>query len=235
MKQKNSPVLALLGMPIGNLNDITFRQYEYLIKADLILCEEYKSASRILKHLGIQSDGRLELYNEHNQAEMLEEILSRIKQNKLTVLISDAGMPAFCDPGGALVKLAAHRDIKLEIVPGPTALGAALALFGQASDGFVFAGFPPRKTEERALFFRKFRNSKVPVVFYETPYRTKKFLGEIQKEMQDTNKKVFVAIDITADKEYILDVPVREIGRYESSIPKGPPVVILYESGNIQI
>jgi 16S rRNA (cytidine1402-2'-O)-methyltransferase len=219
-------------MPIGNPRDIGARALEAIRSADLILCEEWKSATGYFRAWGIENfRPRILLYNEHTTPAEEDEILARISSVAVTVLLSDAGMPVLCDPGHRLVPRARRLGVSIGAVPGPTALTSALALAGLGSEGFIFAGFPPQKSELRPPFLKAFASGRLPVVFYETPYRLKKLIGEIRSVIPGT-KRIFIAVNISMDSEYIIDGMVKDITvSLSEKIPKGPPVIILYENG----
>lgn len=223
------PRLSLVGMPIGNPKDITLRALETLASADLLLCEERKTASKYYKSWNIPfpRDSHF-LLNEHTTTTELEDIKAAVLQARSTVLISEAGMPVFCDPGRELLLWARSRGVMVDVVPGPVALTVALVQAGVGMDGFYFAGFPPREKEERESFFRGLKGFQKPVAFYETPYRTGKVLEELHRNLP-AKKKVFVVVGATMDNESILECEAESLPVKGRSLPKGPPVFIVYD------
>lgn len=223
------PRLSLVGMPIGNPKDITLRALETLAEADLLLCEERKTASRYYKIWNIPFPREAHfLLNEHTSLPELEEIKGALLRARSTVLISEAGMPVFCDPGKELLLWARSRGVAVDVVPGPVALTVALVQAGVGMDGFFFAGFPPREREEREGFFRGLNDFRKPVAFYETPYRTGKVLEELHRNLP-AKKKVFVVVGATMDNESVLQCEAGRLPLEGRSLPKGPPVFIIYD------
>jgi len=233
MGQKKSR-LVLVGMPLGNVDDIGRRAVTLLADADLILCEDLRVTSRFFKRWGVTVEReRLHLYNEHTTPAEREEILRKIEHLSVTALLSDAGMPVICDPGGGLVRRAMARGISVEVIPGPTAIGAALALAGLGGDGYYFAGFPPRETEKRHPFLKNLASIGVPVVLYETPYRIKKMVAEVCVAFPK-HKRFFLGINIGTPEQYVIDIPLKELASFHYPFPKGPPVFILYDENGIK-
>ena len=226
---KNGSVLYIVGIPIGNADDISLRALEKLKSCDLLLCESRKEASRLFHKLNISfpRENWMEI-NEHTQPEEIHEALAKIQAVKQAVLISDSGMPVICDPGADLIAHAEKKGILIQVVPGPTALTAALALSAVSlNQGFHFLGFPPQKTEKRTSFFKEANQYSKPVVFYETPYRLKKLLQEIHLHISH-KKNLFVAVDATAPTEYCFRCRIGEIPKWMEKVPKGAPVVVVH-------
>ena len=226
------PILFVVGLPIGHPDDLSPRALEALRTADLLICESRKVASTLYRRheLEFPREAYREL-NQHTRSAELRELLDAVLNASRTVLISDAGMPVLEDPGANVVRQARNMGIRVQVIPGPTALTAALAVAGLGGHGFYFAGFAPRKTPERQkflerLFHRNLRGQ--PVVLYETPYRLHKILDEIAKTAPPAFH-LFLAVDLTTEKEFTLDVPVRNIQAEAGRVPKGNPVLILYE------
>ena len=226
--ETSAPTLWLVGLPIGHTRDISLRALDLLRQTDLLLLEDRKTTARLFKALEIPFPR--DLYyevNEHSTPEDLTELIPLIKKAACPVLVSDAGMPVICDPGAVLVDLARSAHIQVRTAPGPVAFTVALALSGVGGHGFEFLGFPPRKTPEREKFFKSLGFRKTPAVFYETPYRLKKVLGELVRFVPG-NKGVFVGVNLTAENEYHRNFLVRELGQAIDTIPGGPPVLIVY-------
>lgn len=225
-----SPRLYLVGTPIGDPDDLGIRARRLLGAADLLICEDRKTASRLYRHHGIAfpRDTYL-LLNEHTTPEDLSEIVAAVQKARLSVLISDAGMPVLADPGAELVRACRERGVPVSVVPGPNALTAALARAGLGNQAYFFAGFCPRKTQLRRKFLEELVPQKVPVVLYETPYRCKALLEDIYRIFPKRHR-LYLAVDLTAEKEFELDCFCEEIPRFVDHVPKGPPVFVLYRS-----
>lgn len=161
--------LYVVGTPIGNLGDITYRAVEVLKSVDFIAAEDTRVSVKLLNYLGIKKP--MVSYHEHNHKYSGESIIKRISDGESCAVITDAGMPCISDPGEDLVRLCAERDIPVEVVPGPSALISALAVSGLDTSKFVFEGFrpplkiqdticsPPVQTSKELLFFMKHRTS----------------------------------------------------------------------------
>ena len=171
--------LAVIATPIGNSNDLGIRALQVLREADLIITEERKIGTRLLRFHGIVGKS-LEELNEHSGEEEIKSLADACKIHSVA-LISDAGTPGFCDPGSRLVKICRKRKIKVFSVPGPSSLMALLSICGQRIDQFFFRGFISANTEERRIQLEELKSTRVPVVLMDTPYRLRKLLREIEE------------------------------------------------------
>jgi len=206
--QTKAGKLYIVATPIGNPKDITLRALEILKKVDAVICEEYRQGSRLLHKLGVEND--LIPLNEHNEAEEAQNIMLRLAKGETMAIISDAGTPVFADPGQHLLELLYQNRIPISPIPGPASLMAALSLCDFAIDQFIFAGFPPRKTEHRENFLAKYKSEKVPVILMDTPYRLTKLLSEVETVFGE-HQDILLACDLTLKKEAIFRGQVGEI------------------------
>lgn len=206
--QKHIGKLYIVATPIGNPKDITLRALDILKSVDAVICEELRLGSKLLHQLGIENE--LIPLNEHNEAADAQNLMVRMAKGETMAIISDAGTPVFADPGRQLLELLYQAGIPVSPIPGPASLTAALSLCDFPIDRFIFAGFPPRKTEQREKFIAGYRNETVPVVFMDTPYRLTKLLEEIAG-LFGRNQDILLACDLTLKKEAVLRGPVREI------------------------
>ncbi|MFW5714598.1 MAG: 16S rRNA (cytidine(1402)-2'-O)-methyltransferase [Brevefilum sp.] len=200
--------LYIVATPIGNLKDITLRALDILNKVDAVICEEYRQGSRLLNRLEIANE--LIPLNEHNEAEEAPNIMMRLAQGESMAIISDAGTPVFADPGQHLLELLYQNEIPISPVPGPASLMAALSLCEFTIDQFIFAGFPPRKSQPRERFLQKFTTESVPVILMDTPYRLTKLLEDVQAVF-GKNQDILLACDLTQKREAVYRGPVGEI------------------------
>ncbi len=171
--------LLVVGTPIGNLGDLSPRAADTLRTADLVVAEDTRVAARLLAHVGTRRPTRS--FNEHNAAARLPELLSRLAAGETLALTTDAGMPGVSDPGAALVAAARAAGATVEVVPGPTALTAAVAISGEETRGFLFGGFlPARPASARAAALDRLLGaaaaSGLPLVVYEAPQRVRGLL-----------------------------------------------------------
>lgn len=165
--------LSIVATPIGNLEDITLRALRILREADYVLCEDTRVTGKLLSHHGIKT--QLKRYDAHTSERAHEAILEDLSQGKHIALVSDAGTPGVSDPGVLLVAQARQAGARLEAIPGPSALTAALSLSGIAGNQFTFLGFVPQK-KGRETFFRTLPVLVQPVVFFESTHRIMKTL-----------------------------------------------------------
>lgn len=160
--------LFIVGTPIGNLKDITFRAIDVLKSVDIIACEDTRVSQTLLNAYDIKKP--LVSYYKHKEREGTQLLVGELLSGKNVALITDAGMPAVSDPGAVLVETCHKNEIKVSIVPGPTALASAVALSGIQSQGFTFLGFLPEKTKDKDELVSPFKFSKLPLVFYSSPH-----------------------------------------------------------------
>lgn len=175
--------LFIVSTPIGNLSDMTYRAVETLKSVSVIACEDTRHSRRLLDHYGISKP--LVSLHEHNEAGRSEELIGRLLGGESVAVISDAGTPLVSDPGFRLVRAAVERGIKVTPVPGASALMAALAGSGMATDEFHFAGFLPRKEGERRRRLEKLAAAGGTLVVYEAPHRILFVLNEIAEILGD--------------------------------------------------
>jgi 16S rRNA (cytidine1402-2'-O)-methyltransferase len=174
--------LYLVPGPIGNLGDITYRAVETLQLADVILCEDTRISSVLLKHYGIQKT--LWSYHLHNEHKVLDQLIAQLQSGKKIALLSDAGTPGISDPGFLLVRACKQQGIPVTCLPGATAFVPALVQSGIPCNNFIFEGFIPLK-KGRQTFFQGLVEEKRTVVIYESPHRLIKTLTELQSYIGD--------------------------------------------------
>ena len=200
--------LYVVATPIGNAGDITTRAIETLAHADVILCEEHRNGSRLLKSLGIAKP-LLEL-NEHNEAERIQEVMLMLAQGQTLALISDCGTPVFSDPGKKLLQLLYEVNIAVTPLPGASSLMAALSVCPFDLEEFLFIGFLPVKTDQRRKKLSQLKHADYPLVLMDTPYRMQRLLEEVQQSF-GKKQTIFLACDLTMPEEHLYLGPVDEI------------------------
>jgi len=206
-----SGCLHIVSVPIGNDGDITLRALNVLREADAIICEEYRQGSTLLKRLNLPAKELL-LLNEHNEQEANQQIVELLISGMDLALISDCGTPGFADPGTSLIKLANENHVPVKPVPGASALMAVIAISPMPLDEFYFAGFLPRKTDQRKTKLEALQKLKVPIILMDTPYRLKKLLAEI-RQIFGKNRRVTLGFDLTLPTEKIAHGMVEDILR----------------------
>jgi 16S rRNA (cytidine1402-2'-O)-methyltransferase len=217
--------LLVVSTPIGNLDDLTPRARAAFESADLVACEDTRHTGLLLHHLGIQKP--LVSLHEHNERQRLPRLLADLEEGKTVALASDAGTPLLSDPGFLLVREAAARGIRIEPLPGPSAVLAALVASGLPPYPFAFAGFPPPKSGKRRTFFRTWAAFPHTLIFYESPHRLLASLDDALAEMGD--RPAAIARELTKLHEEVLRGPLsglREELAKRASL-KGEIVVVL--------
>ena len=167
--------LYIVPTPIGNLEDITLRALRILREADLILAEDTRTSSVLLKHYEIKA--RMESHHKFNEHEKVESVKERILAGETVALISDAGTPGISDPGFLLVRTCVEAGIEVETLPGATAFVPALVNSGFPCDRFCFEGFLPGK-KGRQTRLAELATEHRTLIFYESPFRLVKTLGQ---------------------------------------------------------
>jgi 16S rRNA (cytidine1402-2'-O)-methyltransferase len=163
--------LYLVGTPIGNLEDITLRALRVLASVDALACEDTRRTRALLTHHGIRTPSTLFSLHEHNEDRALGRVLSLLERGLDVALCSDAGTPLISDPGFPTVREAVARGHAVEVVPGPSAVTAALAVSGLPAASFTFKGFAPRKPGPRRRYLETELPSPHTLVLFESPHR----------------------------------------------------------------
>ena len=224
--------LSVVGTPIGNLSDLSPRAADVLAAADAVICEDTRRTGRLLAHLGARSGDRpdrpaLVVANEHTEVPRLGEILDRLGSGQHLALVTDAGMPTISDPGRHIVALAAEHGFPIEVVPGPSAVSAALALSGLAAGRYVFEGFLPRKGRARTDRLRALGDEERAIVVYEAPHRVRATLADLAS-VCGGDRPVAVARELTKLHEEVLRTTLAEAGRhFERTEPRGEFVLVV--------
>lgn len=169
--------IIIVPTPVGNLEDMTVRAVRILKEADLILAEDTRNSSRLLKHYGIET--RMLSHHAHNEHKALKPLIEKIRSGMTLALISDAGTPGISDPGFLLIRECINEGIRVECLPGATAFVPALVCSGLPCDRFVFEGFLPVK-KGRSTRLSGFVTENRTMVFYESPFRLVKTLRELE-------------------------------------------------------
>ena len=217
-------ILYIVPTPVGNLEDMTFRAIKVLREADLILAEDTRTSSVLLKHYDIK--GRLEShhkFNEHKTASMIKE---RILGGLDVALISDAGTPGISDPGFLLVRTCVQEGIEVQTLPGATAFVPALVSSGFPCDRFCFEGFLPQK-KGRQTRLTELAEEQRTMIFYESPYRLVKTLDQFA-EFFGAEREVAVCREISKlHEETVRGTLAEVIAHFTATEPRGEIVIIL--------
>jgi len=216
--------LYIVGTPIGNLEDITYRAVRILSEVDVVAAEDTRHTGMLLKHLQIST--QLMSCHEHNEKAKVDQLAKILESGRDVALVSDAGMPVISDPGQTVVAELAKRGFVISVIPGPSAGISAFAVSGIISEGFVFQGFLPRKKRERIAELDRLQLEKRAVILYEAPHRIKQTLGEMAAKMPQ--RKLCIARELTKKFEEILRGTVEEIeAHFMVKEPRGEFVLVL--------
>ncbi len=225
MSEVNSGTLYIVGTPIGNLEDTTFRAIKTLQKVDLIAAEDTRHTGKLLQHFEIQTPQLS--YHQHNEQSRIPELIEKLNLGKTIALVTDAGMPGISDPGYELVKACVEANISVVPIPGVTASITALSASGLPSNKFIFIGFLPTKIKPREEQLEKLSNSLETIVLYESPYRLLQTLEDLAKIL-GRNRKIVLARELTKLHEEFWRGTVGEaIINYQNNQPKGEFTIVI--------
>ena len=216
--------LFVVPTPIGNLGDITLRSIEVLKSVDLILAEDTRTSSKLLKHYDI--DTPVESFHMHNEHKKLESIINKLRTDFEIALISDAGTPGISDPGFLLVRECINNEVEVECLPGPTAFVPALVSSGLPCDRFSFEGFLPVK-KGRTKRLKELSAETKTMVFYESPHRILKTLNDLSNYFNDESQ-ISVSRELTKLYEETFRGTIKEsVEHFEKNKTKGEFVIVL--------
>lgn len=216
--------LYVVPTPVGNLEDMTFRAIRILKEADLILAEDTRTSGILLKHFEIKN--AMMSHHKFNEHKTVDGIVNRIKAGETVALISDAGTPAISDPGFLVVRECVRHGIEVQCLPGATAFVPALVASGLPNDRFCFEGFLPQK-KGRMTRLNSLVEEKRTMIFYESPYRLLKTLGQFA-EVFGADRQVAVCREISKIHEECVRGTLTEVmEHFTMNEPKGEIVVIL--------
>lgn len=215
--------LHLVATPIGNLGDMTLRALATIALCDRVYCEDTRVSGPMLTRFGI--DRRLGTYHEHNAATVRPEILEAIAGGRSVALISDAGMPSISDPGFKLVRDVIAAGGEVYAVPGPSALVAAVAVSGLATDSFHFAGFLPNRGTARRTRLQALRDAETTLVCYESPHRLADSLADMADVLGE--RQAAVARELTKRFEEVKRGTLAELAAWARATPPRGEIAIV--------
>ena len=217
-------ILYVVGTPIGNLGDMTYRAVETLEKVDFICAEDTRVSSKLLNYFEIKTP--LVSYHEHNAAQVGEGICDRIAAGENAAIVTDAGMPCISDPGELLVKMCAERGIKVEVVPGPSAVISGLAISGLNTKNFQFEGFLSVTKKQRSEHLASVAKSTHTLIFYEAPHKLLNTLEDMLKFFGD--RKISLCRELTKMHEEVIRTTLSQaVQMYKQVKPKGEFVLVI--------
>lgn len=216
--------LYLVPTPVGNMEDMTFRAIRVLKEVDLILAEDTRTSSVLLKHYEIEN--KLLSHHKFNEHKTVGGVVERLKMGENIALISDAGTPSISDPGFLLSRACAEAGVEIECLPGATAFVPALVDSGFPTDRFCFEGFLPQK-KGRQTKLKEIEQEERTTILYESPFRLVKLLAQIE-EVMGSERKVSVTREISKVYEETVRGTVAEVkAHFEEKAPKGEIVVVV--------
>jgi 16S rRNA (cytidine1402-2'-O)-methyltransferase len=217
--------LYIIPTPIGNLKDITLRALETLQEVDVILAEDTRQTSKLLKHYNI--DKKLIAHHQHNEHHKIERVIEEIKSGVVIGLVSDAGTPAISDPGFLLARECIKNGIEVETLPGATAFVPALVNSGFPCDKFVFEGFLPHK-KGRQTRLNILKEETRTIIFYESTHRLIKTLTQLA-EFFGEDRQVSVSRELTKMHEENVRGTLKEVLEYyNNNVIKGEIVIVVH-------
>ena len=218
-------MLILAATPIGNLSDASARLIEHLGTAKFIAAEDTRTLLKLARGLGVKLDAKLISLHEHNEAERVNQLLE-IAATEDVLVVSDAGMPTVSDPGFVLVRAAIEAGIEVTVVPGPSAVLAALAVSGLPTDRFSFEGFLPRKSGERKKVFQTLLQEPRTMVFFESPHRIDDSLKDALTVF-GPERQASVSRELTKKFEQTVRGTIPELLEWSANPTKGELVLVI--------
>jgi 16S rRNA (cytidine1402-2'-O)-methyltransferase len=216
--------LFVVATPIGNLEDITLRALRTLKECDLVAAEDTRRTGQLLKHFNIQKP--LLSYFQFNEAKRSEEILERLQRGEKIAIVTDAGSPGISDPGERVVKAALAHGFRVESVPGPSAVVAAITASGLPTEEFHFVGFLPHKSGQRRNKLEELKAVSGTLAFYESPFRIEKMLAELNEIFPE--RHVVLARELTKKfEEFLRGTPSELLAIMKTRRLRGEFVVLV--------
>ncbi len=223
-------VLYVIGTPIGNLEDITYRAIRMLSEVDTILCEDTRRTIKLLNHYEIKKP--LLSYHSYNEKRVVDKIVLSLKSGKNIALVTDGGTPGISDPGGLLVSNAVNNEIIVNPIPGPSACVTLLSVSGFPSHVFQFVGFLSIKKNKRLKKLADLQNYKGVIILYESPHRMLKLLDEMAEIF--ANCQIIIGRELTKKFEEIYRGKAKELADNKDQIKiKGEYTILInnYDEG----
>lgn len=217
--------LYVVGTPIGNLEDITFRAVRILQTVDLIAAEDTRHTGKLLQHFQVKTPQTS--YHEHNSTSRIPELLEQLVNGKAIALVSDAGMPGISDPGYELVKACVEVGITVVAIPGASAAITALSASGLPTDRFIFEGFLPAKSQQRREHLESLQAEPRTLIFYESPHRLRDTLQDLG-EVWGSDRQIVMARELTKlYEEFWRGTIADAIAYYNQREPQGEYTLVL--------
>ncbi|MBI4509309.1 MAG: 16S rRNA (cytidine(1402)-2'-O)-methyltransferase [Deltaproteobacteria bacterium] len=225
--------LYVVATPIGNLEDITYRAVRILRETPIVAAEDTRAARVLLDRYQL-SPRRLLSFFEGNEAARTEEILSYLEAGEDVALISEAGTPGVSDPGQRLIARAVENGVRIEVIPGPSAVITALVASGLDTERFLFVGFPPREEGARRELFGALRGERATLVFYEAPARVGRTLSDLALAL-GPSRRAYLGRELTKLHEEHVRGTLGELSaKYEHEPPRGECTLVVEGASALQ-
>jgi 16S rRNA (cytidine1402-2'-O)-methyltransferase len=219
-------ILYVVATPIGNLEDITHRALRVLSEVPVVAAEDTRAARHLLEHFGLRPEKILSTF-EGNEARRAAEIAQRLCGGEDVALISEAGMPGVSDPGRRVVAAAIEAGVRVEVIPGPSAVVTAVVASGLPADRFLFLGFPPREEGARRELFGSLRAERATLVLYEAPPRVGATLGDLVAALGE-GRQACLARELTKLHEEVVRGSLGDLwARYRDTAPLGECTLVV--------
>lgn len=216
--------LILVGTPIGNLGDLSSRAQQALRDADFIAAEDTRVTAKLLNHFNIKKP--MISYYEHNSQFRGEQIVTQLLSGQVCALVTDAGMPAISDPGEPLVRRCREQGIAVTVIPGPSALIAALSVSGLPSGRFCFEGFLSMNRKNRRLHLDSLREEQRTIIFYEAPHKLAATLNDLYDALGD--RRIALARELTKlHEETVVTTLSYAVEQVTQTPPRGEYVLVI--------
>ena len=215
--------LLVVATPIGNLDDLSPRAATALREADVVACEDTRRTATLLRHAG--SSVRMVPVHEHNEAARAGDLVRRMHDGETIALVSDAGMPGISDPGRRVIVAAVDAGLVVSVIPGPSAVEAALVASGMPVEPFAFVGFFPRKAGERAALFAHYGAWSGSLVGFESPRRVGSLLAALAAN--DPERRVAVCRELTKMHEEVVRGTAADLAARFAEAPYGEVTVVV--------
>ncbi|ADG98695.1 Uroporphyrin-III C/tetrapyrrole (Corrin/Porphyrin) methyltransferase [Segniliparus rotundus DSM 44985] len=219
-------MLVLGATPLGNPADASQRLKDVLASADVVAAEDTRRAKDLARALGVRISGRLVSFHDHAEERRIEQLVSELRDGRTVLVVSDAGTPLVNDPGFRLVRAVVAQELPVTCLPGPSAVTAALALSGLATDRFCFEGFAPRKSQARRAWFAQLRSETRTCVFFEAPHRIADCLRDAVAEL-GADRPAAVCRELTKTYEEVRRGSLADLAAWAADGLRGEITVVL--------
>lgn len=220
-------IVYLAATPIGNASDASSRLIEVLQNADVVAAEDSRRAVRLFRELGIRAEGSLVSFYDAVEEAKSAELVARAANGATIVVITDAGMPSVSDPGYRIVREAIAQNVRVSVIPGPSAVLAALAVSGLPVDRFTFEGFLPRKSGERKAQLESIALEPRTMVFFEAPHRLAETLADMS-EVLGGERLIVVCRELTKTYEEVVRGTLAELVAWSDREILGEITIVLH-------